>query len=395
MQSLNIEQKRRRSPSRDSSSSSAHMYFVGCLALFTMIGIIKMVLPVDDRRNDEWSKRGDASGGWGSEHNHPLSDNDGSVESFALPKQYSPPAQTYYPLKGQSNNYIDEELRKDDLVTALAPIVQLPAQPRSEYKMYQEADKFISEDLLYDKKTPHGKAFDFILNRDKRKLTGDDQNIIQRYVLTLIFYAMGGYDENDEYHTSSSRRGGWDSDSVHFLTGLHECHWVKKSLEDHFWGILSIESGIDQRVGVTGCNDEMEIIELRLADLSLVGFLPAEIKWLNALEALDMQNNHLAGPIPASLGELDELRYLSLDGNNFSGEIPDVFTSSVNLERVYLNFNEFNGVMPTSLCELRQDGVLEDLWSDCGGYPITCTCCTVCCDMVAECDEMASQKRDD
>ena len=105
-----------------------------------------------------------------------------------------------------------------------------------------------------------------------------------------------------------------------------------------------------------------------------------------------MQNNHLAGPVPSALGDLDELRYLSLDGNNFSGSIPDVFTGLTNLERVYLNFNEFNGVMPSSLCFLREEGVLEDLWSDCGGYPITCTCCTVCCDMVAECDEMASQQ---
>lgn len=62
------------------------------------------------------------------------------------------------------------------------------------------------------------------------------------------------------------------------------------------------------------------------------------------------------------------------------------------LERAYLNFNDFNGAMPPSLCTLREDGALKDLWSDCGGYPITCTCCTVCCDMVAECNEMESQR---
>ncbi len=400
MQSLNVEQERpknRYGPghSHDTSSSSTKMYFVVCLALFTMMGIIKMAMPVDDK-NDEWAKVGDASGGWGTEHNHPVNDNlssGSSVNPNSPPKQYSTPAQTYYPLKGHSNSNVDIELRSDDLITALAPIVVLPTQPRSEYKMYQEAANFVPEDLLYDTNTPHGKAFDFILNRDKRKLSGDDKHLFQRFVLTLIFYAMGGTDENDPkaYHTSSSARGGWDSDSVHFLTGLHECHWVKKSLEDHFWGILSIESESDQRVGVTKCNEDMEVTELRLSDLNLVGFLPEEIKWLNTLESLDMQNNHLAGPVPSALGDLDELRYLSLDGNNFSGSIPDVFSALTYLERVYLNFNEFNGVMPSSLCFLREEGVLEDLWSDCGGYPITCTCCTVCCDMVAECDEMASQ----
>ena len=404
MQSLNIEQQERpknpygpgrHSHDSSSSSSSIKMYFVILLALFTMMGVIKMAMPVDDI-NNEWAQKGDASGGWGSEHNHPVNDNTGSgisVNPYSPPKQYSPPAQTYNPLKSQSNSNMETEFRGDDLVTALAPIVSLPAQPRSEYKMYQEAANFVPEDLLYDTNTAHGKAFDFILNRDKRKLNSDDKHLFQRFVLTLIFYAMGGTDENDpkEYHTSAYARGGWESDSVHFLTGLHECHWVKKSLEDHFWGILSIESESDQRVGVTKCNNDMEVTELRLADLNLVGFLPEEIKWLSTLESLDMQNNHLAGPVPNALGDLDELRYLSLDGNNFSGTIPDVFTSLTNLERVYLNFNEFNGAMPSSLCYLREEGVLEDLWSDCGGYPITCTCCTVCCDMVAECDEMASQ----
>lgn len=123
-----------------------------------------------------------------------------------------------------------------------------------------------------------------------------------------------------------------------------------------------------------------------------MGFIPEEIKWLTSLESLDMQNNHIAGPIPSSIGELEELTYLSLDGNNFSGTIPDVFDNLVLLERAYLNFNDFNGSMPPSFCTLREEGALKDLWSDCGGYPTTCTCCTVCCDMVAECNEMQSQR---
>jgi len=165
---------------------------------------------------------------------------------------------------------------------------------------------------------------------------------------------------------------------------------VKKSLEDKFWGIFSDDS--DQRVGVTKCNANMEVTELRLADLKLVGWIPEEIKWLSSLQSFDIQNNHLAGPIPNSMGGLKELNYLSLDGNNFSGTVPDVFENLSKLERVYLNFNDFNGPMPPSLCILREYGALTDLWSDCGGYPITCTCCTVCCDMVAECSEMQSQR---
>lgn len=39
---------------------------------------------------------------------------------------------------------------------------------------------------------------------------------------------------------------------------------VKKSLEDQFWGILSLDSDTDRRVGVTKCNADMEVTEIRL-----------------------------------------------------------------------------------------------------------------------------------
>ena len=47
-------------------------------------------------------------------------------------------------------------------------------------------------------------------------------------MLALLFYATGGRDA-DFAAEEGERRGGWDAESAHFLTGLHECHWVKKS----------------------------------------------------------------------------------------------------------------------------------------------------------------------
>ncbi len=81
-----IEQKRPRNPhgpagdgrpAHDNSSSFAKMYFVICLALFSLIGVVKMTMPANDV-TDEWSMKGDASGGWGAAHNHPVKDNLGS-----------------------------------------------------------------------------------------------------------------------------------------------------------------------------------------------------------------------------------------------------------------------------------------------------------------------------
>lgn len=389
--------------SLSSTINSARTYFMFFMSLFVIYGLAKMMLPEEKSEEERlWASKGDAAGGWGAEHNHPVVGNSGvgsGAGSWNAPKTPKTPVSSPASSSFYDNDLgdTDLELRESDLLMAIVPLVFVPKHSRPEYEMYKTNgdgnDESFAEELLYDTNTPHGMAFDFMLNRDKRPVNPDDAQVTQRFVLTLLFYATGGKDSSPSSSTGGGgRASGWDSGMAHFLTGLHECHWVKKSLEDQFWGILSMESDTDRRVGVTKCNADMEVTEVRLADLNLVGFVPEEIKWLSSLESLDIQNNHLAGPIPGSLGELDQLRYLSLDGNNFSGTIPDVFDNMAHLERAYLNFNDFNGAMPPSLCTLREDAVLKDLWSDCGGYPITCTCCSVCCDMVAECNEMESNR---
>jgi len=399
------------------------------LALFALYGVGKLMRPEDSSSKNELASHGDAAGGWGADHHHPVASkysippveasstkqnnwHDTPVTHYHEEKQSSSQQQYSSSTSSYNKEHAELEIRESDLLMMLSPLVFVPSHSRPEYEKYQSDPKSLtggessySEEILYNKQTPHGMAFDFMLNRDKRPVNVDDPHLIQRFVLILLFFATGGKESDpsvavaavaagtdDALSDSPHRTSGWDSSVAHFLTGLHECHWVKKSLEDQFWGMLSIEGDTDRMVGVTKCNADMEVTELRLADLNLVGFIPEEIKWLSSLESFDMQNNHLAGPIPHSIGELDSLRYLSLDGNNFSGTIPDVFEELMSLERAYLNFNDFNGAMPPSLCTLREDGSLKDLWSDCGGYPITCTCCTVCCDMVAECNEMDSQR---
>ena len=144
------------------------------------------------------------------------------------------------------------------------------------------------------------KAFDFLLNRDTRPhqddssvmlLEDDMQYLVQRFVVTLLFYATGGRDTTTHNETNTSKimeagkevgsendgagimtksirsgggGGGWESSTAHFLTGLHECHWVKKSLEDQLWSMLSIDKDKDRRVGVTKCNANMEVTEICL-----------------------------------------------------------------------------------------------------------------------------------
>jgi hypothetical protein len=90
---------------------------------------------------------------------------------------------------------------------------------------------------------------------------------------------------------------------AHFLTGLHECHWVKRSPSDQFWGILSIESETDRRVGVTKCNDDMEVTEIRLGMFLCLCFIDFIIEavcaqnFVSNLAFCYLLNDHKPQPI--------------------------------------------------------------------------------------------------
>ena len=285
----------------NSPMTTARTYFIFCLALIAIYGLGKLMLPTDNT-----NEHGGAAGGWGSDHNHPIvshesktmadsttQSNNGSWNTPVThyheeknPKSYSYESQSNY-----NKEHAELEIRESDLLMMLSPLVFIPSHHRPEYEKYQSSsdansinsagESSYSEDVLYDKQTPHGMAFDFMLNRDKRPVNSDDPHLVQRFVLTLLFYTTGGKDVDPSSPSSTStaeggdsgrieRRSGWDSSMAHFLTGLHECHWVKKSLEDQFWGILSIENDNDRRVGVTKCNADMEVTEIRLGKFCFI-----------------------------------------------------------------------------------------------------------------------------
>ncbi|KAL9181225.1 hypothetical protein ACHAXT_010030 [Thalassiosira profunda] len=434
VQSLNVDApaspRRPRNPYGPAAPSTPvaapRTYLIFGLAMFAIYSVGKLMLPSDTKSDDERASKGGASGGWGSEHNHPVGAKGSAVGAgggvggsaaappaganrwSAMPEdeedsydyvdddeidewssegyagggwEEDPNSVAWLPTGASADSSFenaDLELREADLLTILSPIVVVPVHPRPEYERYQKESEMDAEtiagELLNDMATPHGKAFDFMLNVDTRPI-GEDAQVVQRYVLTLLFYATGGRDDV--------------AAATHFLTSMHECHWTKKDMLDNkYWGFLS---GDDQRLGVTKCNADMMVTEIRLADLNLVGFIPEELKYLSSLKSFDIQTNHLGGPIPKGLGELGNLIYLSLDGNSFSGTIPDVFYDLLHLERAYFNSNDFNGSMPLSLCSLRESGELEDLWSDCGSFPIKCNCCTACCDLMEDCAEVDSR----
>lgn len=279
--------------SYQSPLNTARTYGMFCLALFVIYSVGKLMIPSSNEEVVVANSHGGAAGGWGTA-NHPVVSKHASKEKN---EGWNTPVTHYHEEKQQSSyntEHAELEIRESDLLMMLSPLVFIPSHSRPEYEKYQSDPKSISggessysEDVLYDKNTPHGMAFDFMLNRDKRPVNVDDPLLVQRFVVTLIFYATGGKDTDPTVASSTTimgeeatgRTSGWDSSMAHFLTGLHECHWVKKSLEDQFWSMLSIENGSDRRVGVTKCNADMEVIEIRLCKYSYLLWIGKRLDW--------------------------------------------------------------------------------------------------------------------
>eukprot|EP00594_Rhizosolenia_setigera_P004908 CAMPEP_0178945478 /NCGR_PEP_ID=MMETSP0789-20121207/3759_1 /TAXON_ID=3005 /ORGANISM="Rhizosolenia setigera, Strain CCMP 1694" /LENGTH=329 /DNA_ID=CAMNT_0020625377 /DNA_START=89 /DNA_END=1078 /DNA_ORIENTATION=- len=216
--------------------------------------------------------------------------------------------------------------------------------------------------LIRDVSTPQGKAYDFIVNKDERYLEAEDNLLIQRYVLALLYYSTMG--EN------------WNHDGLHFLTGVNECHWYKK-----FHKSL---------LGVIDCDSDLHVTKIQLSGTNLNGEIPSEIGQLERLTSLDLGNNLLTGTIPPQLGDLSKLSYLALNSNSLTGKIPTQLGKLTETEEMLFHFNDLSGIVPSSLCDLKLDAgnKLYNFWTDCASSnpPLYCPCCTICCNGLEACD---------
>jgi Leucine-rich repeat (LRR) protein len=117
---------------------------------------------------------------------------------------------------------------------------------------------------------------------------------------------------------------------------------------------------------------------------SFSGTIPSSIFSVPTLRLLYLNNNALTGPIPASYANPPLLRDLFLNNNLLTGMVPAIQTGQLlALNELPLQVNRLTGSMPQSICLLRTEGELDDLFSDCGGATpeIECdfpACCNRC-----------------
>jgi hypothetical protein len=89
------------------------------------------------------------------------------------------------------------------------------------------------------------------------------------------------------------------------------------------------------------------------------------------------------------------LRDLYLDGNELTGTVPSIKSGELELLNEFLlQGNKLVGVMPSSVCNLRDEFILDDLFSDCGGEDPEFICdFPDCCNRCFNGEESSSSRR--
>jgi hypothetical protein len=116
----------------------------------------------------------------------------------------------------------------------------------------------------------------------------------------------------------------------------------------------------------------------------MTGTVPQTIFLIPTIRFVYMSNCNLDGPIPSEFAFAPILRDLYLNGNMLTGTVPSIEPGQLEqLNEFLLQGNRLQGVMPESICNLRAEFILDDLWTDCGGQTpeIECDfpdCCNRC-----------------
>ncbi len=257
---------------------------------------------------------------------------------------------------------------------------------------------------LFNMQSPQFQALNWLSNIDKSQLTEEDPHIVQRYALTVLYFATGGppVDHNTDF--SLKRRGGPWRNPTNFLTPNHECEWKS-----------SVMKGEGRGGGIRRCDADKNVVELSIYN-ELAGTIPSELGRLSFLRTLYLGRNNLVGTIPTELGMIKPIASISLQHNQLTGEIPqhDLYRIPT-LRFLQLEGNPLTGKIDKGgpLCQMRVDKkkhaetdseqkrVLRILSATCvtsvgddeslGDDMLECDCCTKCFEKETEEDNASAQ----
>jgi hypothetical protein len=185
-----------------------------------------------------------------------------------------------------------------------------------------------SAEIVVDPMANQRKALDWVVNDDGFRLCPGDPNVLQRYILALLYFQTSG---DSWERCSANQTDDLACEGEPFLSTSHEC----------FWGGIR-------------CESNLTVSAIHLDDNKLFGPLPSEVGALEDLAELDLDNNALVGKLPSSLGNLTKLEVLDLDENLLTGAIPVELFNATSLRVLDLDSNQFTGSLHAQVSRLHK-----------------------------------------
>jgi hypothetical protein len=192
-------------------------------------------------------------------------------------------------------------------------------------------DLSVPESALGTEGSPQSNALHWLANQDPSQLDVEDEFMIQRYALAVLFFATSGTPAFGYRAVPSSNWRYQDN----WMTGKGYCSW---------YGVECIG---DQ----TSFDGNADVFGLHLTSNDLVGYMEPEINVFKRLDSLDLSFNRLSGTIRIEVTEIQSLRSLSLYGNEFEGPVLEEFGRMINLRDLNLGKNSLTGEIPSALGE--------------------------------------------
>ena len=183
--------------------------------------------------------------------------------------------------------------------------------------------KISAKSALQKAGSPQYQAVAWLASVDPLRLE-PSRELIQRYVLALLYFATRGTTWND---------------TANFLSPQHECAWAREEI---------IMDGFESVAFGVGCNTDLEVETIFLDQNGLKNSLPTELLKLSTLKMVSLTKNELEGALPESGVWPQNLEYLDVRTNRMSGQLPSEIGDLGNLKVLGLSNNDFKGTLPTS-----------------------------------------------
>lgn len=250
-----------------------------------------------------------------------------------------------------------------------------------------------------------------------------EEGLLQRYALATIYFATGGdVDDNSSSgittnwnRCSQNKQTICESDKERYLSPYSHLNWDGINGKNGYvtWLDLSGRDLQSSNNDGTSSNKYLNFLPMELTLLSpslellwlhentsLYGTIPQYIGEFKSLLSLSLYKTSLSGTIPESLYELPKLTSLRMYKSNFGGSISSSVSKLSELKWLWIHENRFEGVLPgeslgmlkslegvtlhgnqfdasasseglagniipSSLCNLKENGNLKHLWTDC------------------------------